>query len=249
MHTDDPFKVLDIPIDSSPEEIKMAFRSLLFKYHPDTSGNQSGNRLTDSIVKAYKEAIRYSEKRERIDNEKFKKRYFSLFNIEYQEITDIGDIFHHLKIIFTNLNHFFFSKREFGLLREYVIRLYKSLNGFEDSQIRNFSQTITFCLEFLVDSRETTLEKLFENEYTFEKIRMIIIGYFREIFTSRDYINFRYSIFSPLESIGKDIAFYLKKSLRLEYKQELFAMFLLVTIISNEEFVELIYSELLGEEG
>ena len=68
----DYYKVLDISINASNDEIKKAFRSLAKKYHPDRNqGDKDALRKFQEVNEAY-EVLSKEESRKKYDQERFK---------------------------------------------------------------------------------------------------------------------------------------------------------------------------------
>jgi len=66
MEYKDYYKILGIPRESSPEEIKRAYRKLARKYHPDVSKEKNAEQHFKEIKEAY-EALKDSKKRAAYD--------------------------------------------------------------------------------------------------------------------------------------------------------------------------------------
>jgi len=48
-----PWAVLDVPMGASLEEIKSAFRKLMYKWHPDHNNDPNATAMTQRIIAAY----------------------------------------------------------------------------------------------------------------------------------------------------------------------------------------------------
>ena len=62
----DLYKILDIPIDASNDDIKTAYRKLVHIYHPDVSGSNSDTNKFKEIQEAY-EILSSASKRKKYD--------------------------------------------------------------------------------------------------------------------------------------------------------------------------------------
>ena len=67
--TGDPHRVLGVSTDASDEEIRDAFRKLVFQFHPDVNqGDETDNHQLQTILIAYK-ALKENASRQRVERE------------------------------------------------------------------------------------------------------------------------------------------------------------------------------------
>lgn len=52
-HSNNPYEILGVDVDSDEKEIKKAFRKLAHKYHPDKSNLPNSVKIFKSILTAY----------------------------------------------------------------------------------------------------------------------------------------------------------------------------------------------------
>lgn len=57
----DPFAVLGVPPDATPQEVNRAYRRLMRRYHPDTRITGEDDRLLTAVMTAYRELQQRAE--------------------------------------------------------------------------------------------------------------------------------------------------------------------------------------------
>ena len=103
MSNDDYYAVLGVKRDSTPEEIKAAYRKLAIKYHPDKNrGNKSAENRFKEATEAY-EVLSDAEKKSKYDQ--FGKEGIGTGNggsgFGYRAYTDFSDIFGDMGDVFS----------------------------------------------------------------------------------------------------------------------------------------------------
>lgn len=64
----DPYKILGVERDATPEDIKASYRKMLLTYHPDKSKASNAREMTESISRAF-ETLSDPKRREVCDRQ------------------------------------------------------------------------------------------------------------------------------------------------------------------------------------
>jgi len=212
MSSADPFYILNIPENSTVENIKKAFRELIRKHHPDINGGDAGK--TAEIIEAYHAAM---EKATKIDTIQLKESE-TLFFIKYEMFfgtnfilkSDKKVFFSHIKQLTINFRNILYSEKNLNFFDEYL----------------------SILILYIKKQRNVN------HEQYLERTRANIIKYFNTITGSRNYLELRSSIFSMKDSLIIDCVQAINTINSRTHRQEIFSIMSLITLFSEEDFFE-----------
>ncbi|HBD93984.1 MAG: hypothetical protein A2015_12220 [Spirochaetes bacterium GWF1_31_7] len=244
MSSADPFYILNIPENSTVENIKKAFRELIRKHHPDINGGDAGK--TAEIIEAYHAAM---EKATKIDTIQLKESE-TLFFIKYEMFfgtnfilkSDKKVFFSHIKQLTINFRNILYSEKNLNFFDEYlsILILYiKKQRNVNHEQYLDIIYAILENFKYIVLFRKDILSgELHKDEYELERTRANIIKYFNTITGSRNYLELRSSIFSMKDSLIIDCVQAINTINSRTHRQEIFSIMSLITLFSEEDFFE-----------
>lgn len=236
----DPFKILNVSPNSTLDEIKKAFRTLIMRLHPDLTGDEEGGQKASLVIEAYKSAEKITVEREGELKREFNRGFQQRFGQTFKEPLDSIDFLLYWELIISRLDELFFSTSGSTFYLAFAIRLLEALQergvkGEEGGGVHAlFSSLLYICR-----ARGAGSDRVDGDDYAADRVREEIVGYFKAILSASDYLSFRYNLNSPKDELLKTV--YLKhgKVKSKGVREELFASLLLIFIASDEQFAEL----------
>ncbi|HOV14218.1 MAG TPA: J domain-containing protein [Spirochaetota bacterium] len=243
MNNSEIFNILGIEKTSSLDQIKKAFRKLVFQYHPDINPNSSSddNQYINKIIDAYKKAINLTNKKiDELTNElniEFQKH----FNSNMVKVANYEDVYIYLYKILQNISKVFYSKEFILFLKKLMVFLFEKITDFKEESNKDEINSILLALSNLFDSRLESLNKISDDEYKLETLRKNFIDYLNKIFLQNDYLSYRYEINTSYETILGYIVHGFKKTTEINYKKEASCILFITELMNDESFFDKIW--------
>ena len=239
MDSNEIFKILQVTKNSSAEDIKKAFRKLIFLYHPDSTFYKENDHLNaNQIIEAYKKAITLVSEKNIITRQKFNDKFKVFFKIDLFKINSMTDFYSYIFKLLENIRYLLYSRDFILFTKELLNYLFDLIDNFENDNQKEEIVSILFVFNTLVESRIDSLGTISGEEYIIEFLRKDLINYFKNIFSQKDYLSFRYMINSNYESLLNDVVLAHKKTNEENYKKEINSIFFLIGLFGDETFYD-----------
>ncbi|MCG8570666.1 MAG: DnaJ domain-containing protein [Spirochaetes bacterium] len=233
----DPFAILNISENSSPEEVKKAFHQLIQQYHPDLQPSQD-HQIAAQLIAAYQKARKIAEEKARETWAEFLNNYKTRFRKDYDSPKTIQEFCFYLKSFFKNLKLLIYQKTDqnfYWLFSQQMIAdlLHSQNNGDHSWQIGLLS-----AFAELIKIRKNILATQSSQDYQFDTLRQRIEHYYHEVMNKKNYLDFRFYIYSEREYLIKDLIYFAGKNIPSELKDEFFQHLLILMIFTDESYLD-----------
>ncbi|HOL57121.1 MAG TPA: DnaJ domain-containing protein [Spirochaetota bacterium] len=181
-----PFEILGVSENSTEEEIKKRFRELLFQYHPDLT-NESNTEKTKNIIEAFRLALTKVKKYDdKILTNKKRILKIDLF-VEPKTEYDIYKIVYEL---LSKIEKYYYSDIE---TLENILNFLNNIMNNSIEKSRNLDAILkSLSLFFFARLENIKSKKIYSS--IFENYKLVFFNYIKNIFNSKDYINYRMAI-------------------------------------------------------
>lgn len=238
--TEDPFKILNIPSQASLVEVKKAFRALILSLHPDITGDESGGERAALVIDAYKRAGKISEERARESRSRFERVYRERFGSPFREPEGLDDHIRIFESLLKSLDGILFSAGDAEFFLNYSRTLIEREGSELESDDKPLFTALYSSLFYICRGRNEIFKgRQSEGDYSADRVRERVISYFMDIMNTTDYLSFRYSLNSPKDELLKELYLVHGKSESPHVREELFALLLLIFVVTEERFSEL----------
>lgn len=236
----DPFKILNVSPNSTLDEIKRAFRTLIMRLHPDLTGDEEGGQRASLVIEAYKSAERITVEREGEIKKEFNRGFQERFGQAFKEPLDSIDFLFYWELILSRGDELFFSTTGPAFYLAFAMRLLEALQerGVKGEE-GAFLHALFSSLLYICRAREAGSDRGDGGDYAADRVREEIVGYFKAILNASDYLSFRYNLNSPKDELLKTVYLKHREVSGQGLREELFASLLLIFIASDEQFAEL----------
>jgi len=245
-----PFKLLNIPENSSEDQIKKAFKKIIFDVHPDIPNNENKTDAAALIIDAYKKALDYRSSPKSNNTKKENKSIdysLKLFGFPYQAIYTDDEFFLYLNIILKNSRDFFYDLNKLDDFLSFLEILIRDINKSKNIDNSEYFVFIFLLFTFIITSRQKSLTDFTMEEYSLEKMRSFFISQAESILESKNYIDFRLKISSFSKNIVQESCFNIKKLNSSSLKEEAALTTLLSLLLAESDFYEKWFLTLPGE--
>jgi len=181
-----PFEILGVSENLTEEEIKKRFRELLFQYHPDLT-NESNTEKTKNIIEAFRLALTKVKKYDdKILTNKKRILKIDLF-VEPKTEYDIYKIVYEL---LSKIEKYYYSDIE---TLENILNFLNNIMNNSIEKSRNLDAILkSLSLFFFARLENIKSKKIYSS--IFENYKLVFFNYIKNIFNSKDYINYRMAI-------------------------------------------------------
>lgn len=246
MDKSEVFRILNIDEKSNPEDIKKAFRKIIFAYHPDTSFETNTDSLNAAqIIEAYKKALQIAERNRDEFIIKVKNKFKDMLRRDFIEINSSDDFYNYFLLFFENMTLLLYRKEHTILFNELSSLMFNKIEYLKNNIDFNIYEEINYIIyafNMLIQSRLTLLNNISPDEYKMELLRRDLINYLNTILTKKDYLSFRFEINHNLETMLNDILKCVKNIKDENCRKELNCFLFLVELFSEESFSDKIWN-------